>query len=52
MGIVSNIKSLQGMGKYAGRGARSPSRKFRRYNLIYGFNGSWKSALSRRFASL
>lgn len=52
MAIVSNIKSLQGMGIYADRGARSPSLKFRRYNLVYGFNGSGKSTLSRLFASL
>lgn len=52
MSIVSNIKSLQGMGIYADRGARSPSLQFRRYNLIYGFNGSGKSTLSRLFASL
>lgn len=52
MAIVSNIKSLQGMGIYADRGARSPSVKFRRYNLVYGFNGSGKSTLSRLFASL
>ena len=52
MGIVTNIKSLQGMGIYADRGARSPSLQFRRYNLIYGFNGSGKSTLSRLFASL
>lgn len=52
MGILTNIKSLQGMGIYAARGARSPSLDFRRYNLIYGFNGSGKSTLSRLFASL
>ena len=52
MGIIKNIKSLQGMGIYADRGARSPSLKFRRYNLVYGFNGSGKSTLSRLFASL
>lgn len=52
MGIITNIKSLQGMGIYADRGARSPSLQFRRYNLVYGFNGSGKSTLSRLFASL
>jgi len=52
MGIISDIKSLQGMGIYADRSARSPSLQFRRYNLIYGFNGSGKSTLSRLFASL
>ena len=52
MGIIKNIKSLQGMGIYADRGARSPCLQFRRYNLVYGFNGSGKSTLSRLFASL
>ena len=52
MGIITNIKSLQGMGIYADRGARSPSFQIRRYNLVYGFNGSGKSTLSRLFASL
>jgi wobble nucleotide-excising tRNase len=52
MGIITNIKSLQGMGIYADRGARSPALQFRRFNLIYGFNGSGKSTLSRVFASL
>jgi len=52
MGIITNIKSLQGMGVHADRGARSPSLQFRRYNLVYGFNGSGKSTLSRLFASL
>ena len=52
MVIITNIKSLQGMGIYADRGGRSPSLQFRRFNLIYGFNGSGKSTLSRVFASL
>lgn len=52
MGMITNIKSLQGMGIYADRSARSPSLQFRRYNLVYGFNGSGKSTLSRLFASL
>lgn len=50
--MITNIKSLQGMGIFADRGARSPSLQFRRYNLVYGFNGSGKSTLSRLFASL
>lgn len=52
MGIITNIKSLQGMGIYSDRRAGSPSLQFRRYNLVYGFNGSGKSTLSRLFASL
>jgi wobble nucleotide-excising tRNase len=50
--MITNIKSMQGMGIYADRSARSPSLEFRRYNLVYGFNGSGKSTLSRLFASL
>lgn len=52
MGIITNVKSLQGIGILADRGANSPSLQFRRYNLVYGFNGSGKSTLSRLFASL
>lgn len=52
MGMITNIKSLIGMGIYADRSPRSPSLQFRRYNLVYGFNGSGKSTLSRLFASL
>jgi hypothetical protein len=52
MGVITNIKSLNGMGIYADRSPRSPSLQFRRYNLVYGFNGSGKSTLSRLFASL
>ncbi len=40
MGVITNIKSLNGMGIYADRSPRSPSLQFRRYNLVYGFNGS------------
>lgn len=50
--IITNLRSMQGMGIFADRGARSPSLQLRRYNLIYGFNGSGKSTLSRLFASL
>lgn len=50
--IISNLRSMQGMGIFADRNARSAPLQFRRYNLIYGFNGSGKSTLSRIFASL
>lgn len=50
--IITNLRSMQGMGIFADRTSRSPSLQFRRYNLIYGFNGSGKSTLSRLFASL
>lgn len=52
MGIITNIRSMQGMGIHADRNARSPSLNLRQYNLIYGFNGSGKSTLSRLFSSL
>lgn len=52
MGIITNIRSMQGMGIHADRNARSPALNFRRYNLIYGFNGCGKSTLSRLFSSL
>ncbi|MBY5363516.1 AAA family ATPase [Rhizobium leguminosarum] len=52
MGIITNIRLIQGMGIHANRNARSPSLNFRQYNLIYGFNGSGKSTLSRLFSSL
>ncbi|MGF7163321.1 wobble nucleotide-excising tRNase [Rhodoligotrophos appendicifer] len=51
MGIITNIRSMQGMGIHADRNARSPSLNLRQYNLIYGFNGSGKSTLSRLFSS-
>jgi len=52
MGIITNIRSMQGMGIHADRNARSPTLNFRQYNLIYGFNGCGKSTLSRLFSSL
>ncbi|MDX0567195.1 AAA family ATPase [Sinorhizobium medicae] len=52
MGIITNIRLMQGVGIHADRNARSPSLNLRQYNLIYGFNGSGKSTLSRLFSSL
>jgi wobble nucleotide-excising tRNase len=52
MGIIANIRSMQGMGIHVNRNARSPSLNLRQYNLIYGYNGSGKSTLSRLFSSL
>lgn len=52
MGIINNIRSMQGMGIHVDRTARTPSLNLRKYNLIYGFNGSGKSTLSRLFSSL
>jgi wobble nucleotide-excising tRNase len=50
--IVSNLHSMEAMGILANRNSRSQSLQFRRYNLIYGFNGSGKSTISRLFSSL
>jgi len=50
--IITNLRSMRGMGIFAERSAGSQSLEFRRFNLIYGFNGSGKSTLSRLFASL
>lgn len=50
--MITNLRSIHGMGIFADRSARSPSLQLHRYNLIYGFNGSGKSTLSRLFASL
>lgn len=50
--IITNLRSMQGMGIFTNRNPRTPSLELRRYNLIYGFNGSGKSTLSRLFASL
>lgn len=52
MGIITNIRSMKGMGIHADRNAKSASLDLRQLNLIYGFNGSGKSTLSRLFASL
>lgn len=50
--IITNVRSMHGMGIFANRNAHSSSLQLRRYNLVYGFNGSGKSTLSRLFASL
>lgn len=52
MSIISNIRTMKGMGIHADRDAQSRSLDLRKYNLIYGFNGSGKSTLSRVFSSL
>ncbi len=50
--IITNLRSMQGMGIFANRTAGMPPLDFRRYNLVYGFNGSGKTTISRLFASL
>ncbi|MEQ9347241.1 MAG: AAA family ATPase [Thalassospira sp.] len=50
--IITNLRSMQGVGIFANRSAGMPSLDFHRYNLVYGFNGSGKTTLSRLFASL
>lgn len=48
---ATNLR-MQGLGVWADRNSRSPDLAFKRYNLIYGYNGSGKITLSRVFASL
>ncbi len=50
--MIANLRSLRGMGILADRNAKAASLQFRKFNLIYGFNGSGKSTISRIFASL
>lgn len=52
MAIIKNIRQLRGATVLAERKSSTPSIEFRRFNLIYGFNGCGKSTLSRIFASL
>jgi wobble nucleotide-excising tRNase len=49
---IRNLRSMSGLGILADRDGRPPHVTFRRYNLIYGFNGSGKSTISRMLASL
>lgn len=52
MAIIKNIRQLKGATVLAERKSSTPSVDFKRFNLIYGFNGCGKSTLSRVFASL
>lgn len=52
MAIIKNIRQLKGATVLAERKSSTPSVDFKRFNLIYGFNGCGKSTLSRIFASL
>lgn len=52
MAIIANIKTLSGVGVLADKTIKQELPTFRRLNLIYGFNGSGKSMLSRLFACL
>jgi wobble nucleotide-excising tRNase len=52
MVTVSNIRLLKNAAVLAERKAATPNLGFKRYNLIYGFNGVGKSTLSRMFAAV
>ncbi|MBA27905.1 MAG: metallophosphoesterase [Hyphomonadaceae bacterium] len=50
--MITAIKSLENAGVFAPFSTSAQSLPFRRYNLIYGFNGAGKSTFTRLFASL
>ncbi len=53
--IISSIKELKRLGVFAdfpGKSGNHSDVELLRYNLIYGFNGTGKTVLSRVFASL
>ena len=50
--IIKRIASLKGLGVFRNFAAPADLPDFQRHNLIYGFNGSGKTILSRVFASL
>lgn len=50
--IIRRISSLKGLGVFRNYAATSDVPDLQRHNLIYGFNGSGKTILSRVFASL
>lgn len=52
MAQITRIKALKGAGILADRTAKDLGPQFLRYNLIYGFNSSGKSTLSRLFSCL
>jgi wobble nucleotide-excising tRNase len=50
--IISKISSISGIQVFRDPTVVSDLPEFKRYNLIYGFNGSGKTSLSRIFESL
>lgn len=52
MAIIKHIRALTSVGIFADIRPAAPGPDFKRYNLIYGFNGSGKTSLARLFASL
>src|SRR5882672_8440580 len=52
MPTLSTIDRLQNLAIFANYRWDKTLGEFKRYNLIYGWNGSGKTALSRLFASL
>ena len=52
MSEIKRIRTLKGVGVLADRAAGEAGPQFLRYNLIYGFNGSGKTTVSRAFSCL
>lgn len=52
MAAINRLRSIKSVGVLADKNPADYSPTFRRYNLIYGFNASGKSTLSRIFAAL
>jgi len=52
MAAINRLRSIKNVGVLADKNPADHSPTFRRYNLIYGFNASGKSTLSRIFAAL
>ena len=52
MTTIKRIRTLKNAGILADRGSKEQSPEFARFNLLYGFNGSGKSTVSRVFACL
>ena len=50
--IISKLRQLRNVGIFANHLHTAQTPDFRRYNLVYGFNGTGKTTLSRVFQSL
>ena len=50
--IIRRVSILKGLGVFHNYAAKTDVADFQKHNLIYGFNGSGKTILSRVFASL
>ncbi|SDI56023.1 AAA family ATPase [Salipiger marinus] len=52
MATISTIKTLSGVGILADKTSKDAIPSFQKFNLVYGFNGTGKSTLSRVFSCL